>query len=155
MIQSVQEQEIVLTSNTAPVTFSDTDLRTASANCFNGWLNHNEGSSQFNIVAGGIYEIDFTANVTSATAGAIALGIFIDGVKLNGGEADTVIATAGDYDNISIHKYIRVCGRGSVTVSINSLPTVTYSGGATPAVTDTEIPIIKNANISIVRRSGI
>ena len=151
MIQSVQEQELVLTSNTSPITFADTDLRTASANCFNGWLNHNEGSAQFNIVAGGIYEIDFNANVTSATAGALAFGIFTDGVKLNGGEADTVIATAGDYVNISLKKYVRVCGRGSVTISINSLPTVTYSGGATPVVTDTEIPIIKNANISIKR----
>lgn len=151
MIQSVQEQELVLTSNTAPITFADTDLRTASANCFNGWLNHNEGSAQFNIVAGGIYEIDFTANVTSATAGAIAFGLFTDGVKLNGGEADTVIATAGDYENISIHKYIRVCGRGNVTVSVNSLPTVTYGGGATPVVTDTQIPIVKNVNISIKR----
>ena len=151
MIQSVQEQELILTSNTSPITFADTDLRTASANCFNGWLNHNEGSAQFNIVAGGIYEIDFNANVTSATAGAIALGIFTDGVKLNGGEADTVIATVGDYNNISIHKFIRVCGRGNVTVSINSLPTITYSGGATPVVTDTQIPIVKNANISIKR----
>ena len=151
MIRSVQEQELILTSNTAPITFADTDLRTASANCFNGWLNHNEGSAQFNIVAGGIYEIEFTGNVTSATAGAIALGIFTDGVKLNGGEADTVIATAGDYENISIHKFIRVCGRGNVTVSINSLPTVTYSGGATPVITDTQIPIVKNANISIKR----
>ena len=151
MIQSVQEQELVLTSNTAPITFADTDLRTASANCFNGWLNHNEGSAQFNIVAGGIYEIDFNANVTSATAGAIAFGIFTDGVKLNGAEADTIIATAGDYENVSIHKYIRVCGRGNVTISINSLPTVTYSGGATPVITDTEIPIVKNANISIKR----
>lgn len=149
MIQSLQEQELVLTSNTAPVTFNDTDLRTASANCFNGWLNHNEGSAQFNIVAGGIYEIDFTANVTSATPGSIALGIFTDGVKLNGGEANTVIAAAGDYDNISIHKYIRVCGRGNVTISINSLPTVVYDGTSE----DTQIPILKNANISIVRHS--
>ena len=151
MIQSVQEQELILASNTSPITFSDTDLRTASANCFNGWLNHNEGSATFTLVEGGIYEIDFNANVTSATAGAIALGIFTDGVKLNGGEADTIIATAGDYNNISIHKYVRVCGRGNVTVTINSLPTVTYSGGATPVVTDTQIPIIKNANIAIRR----
>lgn len=147
MIQSVQEQELVLTSNTAPITFADTDLRTASANCFNGWLNHNEGSATFNIVAGGIYEIDFTTNITSATAGALALGIFADGVKLNGGEADTVIATAGDYENISIHKYIRVCGRGNVTITVASLPTVVYD----ETTTDTQIPIIKNANIIVKR----
>ena len=147
MIQSVQEQELILTSNTAPITFADTDLRTGSANCFNGWLNHNEGTAQFNLVAGGIYEIDFDANVTSATAGAIALGIYADGVKLNGAEADTVIATAGDYVNVSIHKYIRVCGRGSVTLTVNSVPTVVFGGTST----DTQVPIVKNANISIRR----
>lgn len=101
MIQSVQEQELILTSNTAPITFSDTDVRTASANCFNGWLNHNEGSATFNIVAGGLYEIDFNANVTSDAAGVVGFGIFTDGVKLNGGEANAV-TTAGDYTNISI-----------------------------------------------------
>ena len=147
MIQSVQEQELVLTSNTAPITFADTDLRTASANCFNGWLNHNEGSATFNIVSGGIYEINFDANVTSATAGAIAFGIFADGVKLNGAEADTVIAAAGDYENISLTKYVRVCGRGNVTITVNSLPTVVYDGTST----DTQIPIVKNATISIKR----
>ena len=96
MIQSVQEQELTLTSNTAPVTFSDTDLRTQSANCFNGWLNHNEGSAQFNIVEGGIYEINFNANVTSATVGMVGLAIYTDGVKLNGAEADEIVATAGE-----------------------------------------------------------
>jgi len=151
MIQSVQEQELTLTSNTAPITFADTDVRTASANCFNGWLNHNEGSATFNIVAGGLYEIDFNANVTSATVGVVGLGIFADGVKLNGGEADVVVATAGEYSDVSMKKYVRVCGRGNVTITINSVPTITYSGGATPVITDTEIPIVKNANISIRR----
>lgn len=151
MIQSVQEQELILASNTSPITFSDTDLRTASANCFNGWLNHNEGSATFNLVEGGIYEIDFNANVTSATVGVVGLGIYTDGVKLNGAEVDAVVGTAGEYTNVSMSKYIRVCGRGSVTLTINSVPTITYSGGATPVVTDTEIPIIKNANITIKR----
>ena len=153
MIQSVQEQELILTSNTSPITFADTDIRTASANCFNGWLNHNEGTAQFNLVSGGLYEIDFNANVTSATVGVVGLGIFTDGVKLNGGEADVVVATAGEYSNVNMKKYVRVCGRGSVTVTINSLPTITYNGGATPVVTDTEIPIVKNANIIIRRYS--
>ena len=147
MIQSLQEQELILTSNTAPVTFSDTDLRTGSANCFNGWLNHNEGGAQFNLVSGGIYEISFNANVTSATVGQVALGIYTDGVKLNGAEVDSVVGVAGEYSNVSMTKYIRVCGRGSVTLTVQSVPTVVYGD----VVTDTEIPIVKNANI-VIRR---
>ena len=147
MIQSVQEQELVLTSNTSPITFADTDLRTQSANCFNGWLNHNEGSAQFNLVAGGIYEINFNANITSATDGLVGVALYADGVKLNGAEANAVLAVAGDYTDVSISKYIRVCGRGSVTLTVQSVPTITYDG----TTTDTQIPIVKNANI-VVRR---
>ena len=146
MIQSVQEQELVLTSNTSAITFADTDLITASANCFNGWLNHNEGSAQFNIVAGGIYEIEFNTNVTSATAGNVALAIFADGVQLAGTEMDTPV-TVGIYTNVSVDKKIRVCTRGSVTLTVASVPSIVYDGTATP----TQIPIVKNANISIER----
>lgn len=146
MIQSVQEQELILTSNTSAIPFADTDLRTASANCFNGWLNHNEGSATFTILGGGIYEIDFNANVTSATAGNVALAIFADGVKLNGSEMNTPV-TVGIYTNVSASKKVRVCGRGSVTITVASVPTITYDGTST----DTQIPIIKNANISIER----
>lgn len=149
MIQSIQEQELVLTSNTSAITFSDTDLRTGSANCFNGWLNHNEGSAQFNIVAGGIYEINFNTNVTSATAGNVAFAIFADGTQLQGTEMDTPV-TVGVYSNVGATKYIRVCGRGSVTLTIQSVPTITYDGTSTA----TQIPIVKNANISIIRRAG-
>lgn len=146
MIQSVQEQELVLTSNASPITFSDTDLRTSSANCFNGWLNHNEGSAIFNIVEGGIYEIDFHANVTSATAGNVAFAIFTDGTELAGSEMNTPV-TIGVYSNISTSKYIRVCGRGSVSITIASVPSITYDG----TTTATQVPILKNANISIRR----
>ena len=149
MIQSVQEQELVLTSNTSAITFSDTDLRTASANCFNGWLNHNEGSATFNILGGGIYDISFNANVTSATAGNVALAIFADGVQLAGTEMDTPV-TVGVYTNVGVNKRIRVCGRGNVTITIQSVPTITYDGTSTA----TQIPIVKNANISIERRFG-
>lgn len=146
MIQSNQEQELVLTSNTSAISFSDTDLRTASANCFNGWLNHNEGSATFNILGGGIYEIDFSTNVTSATAGNVALAIFADGVQLAGTEMDTPV-TVGVYSNVSTTKKIRVCGRGNVTITVASVPTITYDGTSTA----TQIPIIKNASISLER----
>ena len=146
MIQSVQEQELVLTSNTSPITFADTDLRTASANCFNGWLNHNEGSATFTILGGGIYQIDFDTNITSSVAGNVALAIFADGVQLSGTEMDTPV-TVGVYTNIGASKKIRVCGRGSVTITVASVPTITYDGTSTP----TQIPTIKNANISLER----
>ena len=144
MIQSINEQEYVFASNTDALKFSTTDLRTRSASCqFPGWLNHNEGSSQFNLVAGGIYEIDFNANITSATTGVVGVALFADGVQVNGTESDAVVNAANEYSNVNIKKYLRVCGRGSVSLTINSVPVIDS--------VDTEVPTIKNANI-IIRR---
>lgn len=150
-IQAVQEREITLTSNTASVPFETVDLRTRSATNCCGFINHNEGSALFSILDGGVYEITFNANVTSATAGTVALALLADGVQVPGTEMDAVITTAGDFENISFDKKIRVCCKGTVNLAITSLPTVTYSGGGTPVITDTQIPIIKNAEINITR----
>ena len=85
-IQAVQENEVTLTSNTASLPFAVTDLRTRSAmNCC-GFINHNEGSALFSILEGGLYEVTFNANITSATAGTVALALFADGVKVIGTE---------------------------------------------------------------------
>lgn len=155
VIQAVQEQEITLTSNTASLPFATTDLRTASANCRNGWLGHNEGSPLFNIVEGGVYEVSFNANITTETPGVVALALFTNsGVQVEGTEMDATIATAGDWENISFNKKIRVCCKGVAALRIASVPSVIYSGGGTPVITETEIPIVKNANISIERLSG-
>ena len=97
-------------------------------------------------MAGGIYEIQFNANVTSASAGNVGLAIFTDGTKLAGSEMNTPV-TVGEYTNVSTSKYIRVCGRGSVSITIRSIPSITYDG----TTTATQIPIIKNANIVLKR----
>lgn len=153
-IQAVQEQEVTLTSNTASVPFAVTDLRTRSAmNCC-GFINHNEGSALFSILEGGVYEVTFNANVTSNTEGTVALALLADGVQVPGTEMDAVIAAAGDFENISFDKKIKVCCKGTVNLAITSLPTVVFNGGAEPEVTDTEIPIVKNAEINITRLSG-
>ena len=153
VIQAVQEQEITLTSNTASVPFAVVDLRTRSATNCCGFMNHNEGSALFSSLEGGVYEVTFNANITSATAGVVGLALFADGVQVIGTEMDEVIATAGEFANIGFNKKIRVCCKGTVNLSVNSVPTIVYSGGATPVITDTEIPIIKNANINIERLS--
>lgn len=151
VIQAIQEQELALTSNTASLPFSTVDLRTRSAMNCASWMNHNEGSALFSILEGGVYKVSFNANVTSNTAGNVALSLFGDGVQQIGTEMDATIAAAGDWENISFEKTIRVCCKGNVNLSINSLPTTTFSGTGTPVVTDTQIPIIKNANLSIER----
>lgn len=151
VIQAVQEQEITLNSNTASLPFAVVDLRTKSATNCCGFINHNEGSALFSILDGGVYEVTFNANITSATAGQVGLALFADGVQVIGTEMDETIATAGEFANIGFNKKIRVCCKGTVNLSVNSVPTIVYSGGATPVITDTEIPIIKNANINIER----
>ena len=57
-------------------------------------------------------------------------------------------------ENISFNKEVRACCKGTINLSIGSLPTTTFSGTGTPVVTDTQIPIVKNANINITRLSG-
>ena len=147
MIQCVQEAPELLVSNTDAIKFADTDLRTQSANCFNGWLNHNEGTAQFTILAGGIYEIEFDSNITSATTGVVGVALFADGVQINGSEANETITTANNWKNIGFNKKIRVCARGSVTITVRSIPSISIDGVATA----TQIPSVKNANISIER----
>lgn len=154
VIQAIQEPEVTLTSNIASVPFSIVDLRTASAINCRSWMNHNEGSALFSLLEGGVYEVTFNANITSDTEGVVALALFADGVQVPGTEMDATIAEAGDFENIGFNKKVRVCCKGTVNLSVNSLPTVTYSGGTAPVITDTEIPIIKNANINIERLSG-
>ena len=149
IIQAVQEQQTTLTSNIAAIPFATVDLRTRSATNCQGWMNHNEGSALFSILEGGLYEVTFNTNVTSATAGVVGLALFADGVEIIGTEMDATIETAGDYENVGFNKKIRVCCKGTVNLSVNSVPTVTYDD----TITDTQIPIIKNANINIERLS--
>lgn len=81
VIQSVREMPISLTNNTASITFTDDDVRSRSANCrCNGWLSHQQGSPLYQILDGGYYEINFNANVSSATAGIVALALYQDGI---------------------------------------------------------------------------
>ena len=142
MINSINDVATTLSANTANIPFTSDVVRTRSANCVcGGWLNHNTGSTQYQITSPGIYEIMFNTNVTSATVGVVALGIKTNGELLSGTEMDYTVATANAYGNISANRLIRICGNGSTTITVGSLPT--------SDTTDTQIPIIKNANLII------
>ena len=142
MINSINDVATTLSANTANIPFTSDVVRTRSANCVcGGWLNHNTGSTQYQITSPGIYEIMFNTNVTSATVGVVALGIKTNGELLSGTEMDYTVATANAYGNVSANRLIRICGNGSTTITVGSLPT--------SDTTDTQIPIIKNANLII------
>lgn len=145
MIQAVQITPEVLTSNTDSINFDNIDVRSRTANCC-GWLQYMPGGSDFTLIGGGTFEINFNANITSDTAGQVALALKSSlGSDIEGTEMDADITTPGVYTNISFTKIIRVCPRVNTTISVGSLPAI---GGITPAVA-TEIPTIKDVNFII------
>lgn len=152
MIQSVLEPITTLTSNSATVPFANDDVRTRSANCC-GWLQHDEGTPIYKILDGGLYKVSFNTNVTSSVAGTVALGLYDDGVLVPGTTVLAQITTAGDYVNVSFDKKLRVCCRGTATLTVASVPSV-LTGATTPGTaTVTEVPVIQNANFSIVKKA--
>lgn len=145
MIQALQTIPEVLTSNTDNINFNTVDIRSRSANCC-GWLQYMNGGSDFTIIGGGRFMISFNANVTSETAGQIALALKSStGSDVEGTEMDVDVTTAGVYSNISFNKIVEVCPRVNTTISVGSLSAI---GGVTPVVA-TEIPTVKDANLII------
>lgn len=145
MIQALQITPEILTSNIDNINFDTIDLRSRTANCC-GWLQYMPGGSDFTIIGGGLFEVTFNANVTSATTGQVALALKTStGTDIEGTEVDAVIATANEYTNVSFTKILKVCPRVNTTIAVGSLSAL---GGVTPIV-ETEIPTIKDANLTI------
>ena len=149
MIESVQELPVILTNNTSSITFTADDIRTRSANCCNGWLSHTQGSPLYQLLDGGYYEISFNANVSSATPGIVALGLYQDGVLVPGTTVASTITAAGDVENLKFTKLIRVCCRASTTLTISSVPSFPNLVDLTATGIDTQTPIVVNANMII------
>ena len=152
MIQSFINSITNLTANDSSVQFQTDCIRTNSCQGCHTWLCHNLGSANYDIIKGGIYEIDFNATVSSATAGVVALGLYQDGVLIPGTTVIATIATAGDFVNVSFDKLIEVCCRGDANIYVASVPSVLTGTTAPGTPTDTEIPIIQNANILITKK---
>ena len=152
MIESVISTPLALPANNSVVTFNTTDLRTRAANCPCGFLQHTQGSPLYKILEGGIYEIDLSATLTSATAGIVALGLYQDGILIPSTISAETIATAGDLANVSFNKKIRVCCKADTTLTIGAVPTVNAgTTGTTP--TTAQVPIITTAIFGISKRS--
>ena len=150
MIESIITTPIVLPSTSSQIAFTTDSIRTRTANCC-GWLQHNEGTPNYKIIQGGLYEIDFTGHFTTAEAGIIAVGLYRDGILDPSTIVAQTIAAAGDNTELSINKVIKVCCNANETISIGAVPSVISGTDLVP--TDTVAPTVLNANLSIVKRA--
>ena len=152
MIESILEMITALANNVASIIFTNDDIRTRSADCC-GWLRHRDGTPIFKILQGGLYEVSFNANVTSATAGTVALGLFQDGVLVPGTTVIAEVVTPGDYYNVSFDKLLKLCCGEDASLSVGAVPSV-FTGAVAPGTAvETEIPVIQNANFSIIKKA--
>ena len=154
MIETIINEPLVLTSNASPIVFDNTDVRTRCAFCSNGgWLDYQNGNPIFKIFGNGYtgyYDVDFSASISSATAGVVAIGLYEDGVLIPDTVRAVTLAAADDYETVSFSKKIRVCPRGTTNLTIQAVPTVPTPSTPTTPIT-TQIPIITNSTFSISR----
>ena len=154
MIQTIINEPTPLVSNASPIVFDDTDIRTRCAFCCNGgWLDYQEGNPNFKIFGNGYtgyYDVDFSASVSTADAGVVAIGLFQDGVLIPDTVRAVTLAAAADYETISFNKKLRVCPRGTTNISVQSVPSVPTPTAPTTPISTTQA-IITNATFSISR----
>ena len=154
MIETIINEPLVLPSNASPLVFDATDVRTRCAFCCNGgWLDYQNGNPNFKIFGNGYtgyYDVEFSASVSSATAGVVAVALFQDGVMIPDTVRAVTIAAADDYETISFDKKLRVCPRGTTNISVQSVPSVPTPTTPTTPIATTQA-IITNATFSISR----
>lgn len=156
MIQTIINETLVLPSNSSPLVFDATDVRTRCAYCCNGgWLDYQDGNPIFKIFGNGYtgyYDVNFSASISSATAGVVAIGLYEDGILIPDTIRAITLDAADDYETISFNKKLRVCPRGTSNITVASVSSVITPTDPTTPIT-TQIPIITNATFNISRDS--
>lgn len=109
------------------LTFDTVILNTGCGEC------HRPGSGIITLRKVGIYEVHFSANITSTSTGPIQLVIELDGEPLNETTMISTVTTANDYDNVATSTLVKTfCGCcGKLTVVNNGTNPVTVN--AAPA----------------------
>lgn len=157
MIQTIINEPTTLPSNSSPITFDATNIRTRCAYCCNGgWLDYENGNPIFKIFGNGYngyYNVNFSASISSATAGVVAIGLYEDGILIPDTIRAVTIGTAGDYETVSFNRKLKVCPRGNTSITVGSVPSVPTPTDPTTPI-ETQIPIITNATFNISRNNS-
>lgn len=157
MIQTIINKPLVLTSNSSPITFDTTNIVTGCTPCSRGgWLDYENGSPIFNIIGKnyrGYYNDNFSATISSATPGVVAVGLYKDGILLPDTVRAVTLASAGDVATVSFNRKLQVCPCGDTSLTIASVPSIpTPTDPTTPIVT--QIPIIVSATHNLARTNN-
>lgn len=154
MIETIINTPKTLTDNDAAITYDGISAITRCTPCCNGgWLSYQNGSPLFKILGNGYtgyYNINFSASVSSATAGVVAIGLYEDGVLIPDTVRAVTIDAANDYETVSFNKKLKLCPRITTSLSVQSVPSVLTPDEPTTPI-ETEIPIITNATFNIAR----
>ena len=157
MIQTIINEPLILPSNASPITFDATNIRTRCAFCCNGgWLDYQDGNPIFKVFGNnynGYYNINFSASVSSATPGVVAIGLYEDGVLLPDTVRAVTIATADDYETISFNRKLRICPRGTSSITVASVPSVITPSAPETGIATTQATIT-NATFNIARSNN-
>jgi hypothetical protein len=152
VIETIINTPKVLTSNSSAITYDGISTMSRCTPCCNGgWLSYQNGSPLFKILGNGYtgrYEISFSATVSTATPGTVAIGLYEDGVLIPDTVRAVTIAAADDFASVSFDKDLKLCPRGMTSLSVQSVPSVAIDP-TTPV--ETEIPIIVSGTFNIDR----
>jgi len=154
VIETIINTPKVLANNTSAITYDGISTISRCTPCCNGgWLAYQNGSPLFKILGNGYtgrYNINFSATISSATAGVVAVGLFEDGVLIPDTVRAVTLAAADDYETVSFSKELQLCPRSTTSLSVQSVPSVVTPTDPTTPV-ETETPIIVSATFNIAR----
>lgn len=147
-IESTISTPVALATNSSIITFQN-DNRTRSTQGCDGWLCHAEGSPIYKIVKAGYYDVDLTITLFSGTQGAVAVGLYEDGVLVPSSVRVANIGVDG-FATLSFDKIAKVCCKANSTLTVGSVPSIiNVTSGAVVA---TQVPTVYSAIFSIERR---
>lgn len=109
------------------VNFDTVTLHTGNAEC------HRKGSPLVKLRCNGLYEVNFSGNVTGTVAGPVQLSVSVDGTALFDGTMIATPAAVGNVNEISKTTLVSNCCGGGDSLSIrnNGTSSVVLQPGST------------------------
>lgn len=157
MIETIINTPKILATNSSAIIYDGiSELSRCTPCCNGGWLSYQNGSPLFKILGNnytGRYEVNFSATISSAEAGVVAIGLYEDGVLVPDTVRAVTLAAADDFETVSFNKELKLCPRGMTSLSVQSVPALATPTEPTTPI-ETVAPIIVAATFNIARSNN-